>query len=143
MTESFTSSDAPPSSRWTGGAHAMKDAMTTAAKALASDARFSADKVTRPHPLLAMVSRNDFAVVLAPSAVWESGRELLAPFAARFAESGALLVLLGHPQGANLEHAVNRGLASIVPASPSGDELYLAVQRAFELLEAKCRAEAG
>ena len=131
MTESFTPSDAPPSSRWSGGPHAMKDAMTGAARALAADPRFASDMVTRPHPLLTMVTRGDLAVLLAPSAVWESGREVLQPFAGRFASSGALLVLFGHPQGANLEQAINRGLACIVSSTPTADELYLAVQRAL------------
>ena len=140
MTESLRQSDSPPSSHWTGGA-SMQDAMTRAASALANDVRFADDRVTRPHPLLTMIARNDFAVLLAPSAVWESGRELLVPFAKRFAESKALLVLLGHPQGANLQQAINRGLACVVPATAGTDELYLAVQRSFELLENKWRAE--
>ena len=36
---------------------------------------------------------------------------------------------------------MNRGLASIVSAEPTKDELFLASMRAFELLEAKQRAE--
>ena len=80
-------------------------------------------------------------VVLAPAAVWDRGRELLKPFAGRFADATAMLVLLGYPTSVDLQQAMNRGLASIVSADPTLDEVFLAGMRAFELLEAKGRAE--
>jgi HD-GYP domain-containing protein (c-di-GMP phosphodiesterase class II) len=144
MTESQVdseSSEAAPNSRWVGGRDMMLAAMTAAQTTLAGESRLGEGRVTRPHPLLVMATREEHCVVLAPSAVWDNGRELLRPFAPRFAESRALLILLGHPRDTELEQAINRGLACIVPAAPTKDELYVAVQRAFELMEAKSRAE--
>lgn len=108
---------------------------------LARDPRLANEIVTRPHPLLVAASRDELMVVVAPAAVWERGRDLLKPFAHRFADSTAMLILLGYPAEVDLQQAMNRGLASIVAAEPSLDELFLAGMRAFELLEAKGRAE--
>jgi HD-GYP domain-containing protein (c-di-GMP phosphodiesterase class II) len=80
-------------------------------------------------------------VVLAPAIVWDRERELFAPFTGRFADGEALLVLLGRPLDRTLNEALSRGLASLVDAAPSGEELYVAVHRALELLETKSRAE--
>jgi hypothetical protein len=132
--------EAAPNSRWVGGAEMMKAAMAHVDECLAAETRLNCDNVTRPHPLLVTCTREENMVVLAPSAVWDNGRELLKPFTARFAESRALLILLGHPRDAKLEQAINRGLASIVPASPTKDELYVSVERALELMESKNRA---
>ncbi len=115
--------------------------MTKLATELARDTRLANEVVTRPHPLLIAVTRDDLMVVLAPAAVWERGKDLLRPFAARFAESTAMLILLGYPSDVDLQQAMNRGLASIVAEDASLDELFLAGIRAFELLEAKGRAE--
>jgi HD-GYP domain-containing protein (c-di-GMP phosphodiesterase class II) len=52
-----------------------------------------------------------------------------------------MLILLGVPQDVDLQQAMNRGLASIVAEDATLDELFLAGIRAFELLEAKSRAE--
>ncbi len=109
--------------------------------ALKTDPRLAGELVTRPHPLLAMLAREEYAVVVAPAAVWDRGRELLKPFAHRFSEATALLVLLGRPNDPNLVQALSRGLGAILPAQPSNDELVIAVHRAFELLDAKARAE--
>lgn len=110
---------------------------------LAADARVAhaGDVVTSPHPLLLAVLRHEAMVVVAPAAVWDLGRELLKPFAPRFAEGTGMLVLVGRPESVDLAQAMNRGLASIVTESPSTDELFLAATRAFELVEAKSRAE--
>jgi HD-GYP domain-containing protein (c-di-GMP phosphodiesterase class II) len=129
-----------PNSRWEGGASMMKAAMQHAETLLATEARLACD-VARPHPLIVTCTRDTLVVVLAPSAVWDNGRELLKPMAERFAESRALLILLGHPRDKKLEQALNRGLACIVPASPTRDELFVAATRAFELMEAKARAD--
>lgn len=110
---------------------------------LSRDTRLEQEKVTRPHPLLIAATRDDLLVVLAPAVVWDRGRELLKPFAARFADSTAMLVLLGNPAEVDLRQAMNRGLASIVAADATVDEVFLAGMRAFELIEAKTRAASG
>src|SRR4051812_33089897 len=73
------------------------------------------DTIVRPHPLLVVTSREGLMVVLAPSEVWDSSRELLKPFADHFASSSALMILLGVPKDKNLSQVLNRGLASIIP----------------------------
>jgi HD-GYP domain-containing protein (c-di-GMP phosphodiesterase class II) len=115
--------------------------MNRFADQLAKDARLVHETVSRPHPLLVAVTRDDLIVILAPAAVWDRGRELLKPFAARFADSTAMLILMGYPSDVDLQQAMNRGLASIVAEDASLDEMFLAGIRAFELLEAKGRAE--
>jgi HD-GYP domain-containing protein (c-di-GMP phosphodiesterase class II) len=115
--------------------------MNRFADLLSRDTRLAAETVSRPHPLLVAVSRDNLMVVLAPAAVWDRGRELLKPFAPRFAASTAMLILTGYPSDVDLQQAMNRGLASIVAEEPSLDEMFLAGTRAFELLEAKVRAE--
>jgi len=115
--------------------------MNRLADLLANDPRLAGETVSRPHPLLAAVTREELMVVLAPAAVWARGRELLKPFAGRFADSTAMLILMGYPSDVDLQQAMNRGLASIVAEEASVDEIFLAVVRAFELLEAKGRAE--
>lgn len=115
--------------------------MNRFAEQLAGDPRLVHETVSRPHPLLVAVTRDDLMVILAPAAVWDRGRELLKPFAARFADSTAMLILMGYPSDVDLQQAMNRGLASIVAEDASLDEMFLAGIRAFELLEAKGRAE--
>ncbi len=115
--------------------------MDRIAEQMAGDARLVHETVSRPHPLLVAVARDDLMVVLAPAVVWDRGRELLKPFAARFADSTAMLILMGYPSDVDLQQAMNRGLASIVAEGASLDEMFLAGMRAFELLEAKGRAE--
>ncbi len=115
--------------------------MSRVADQLARDTRLVHETVSRPHPLLVAVTRDDLMVILAPAAVWDRGRELLKPFAARFAESTAMLILMGYPTDVDLQQAMNRGLASIVSEDASQGEMFLAGVRAFELLEAKGRAE--
>jgi HD-GYP domain-containing protein (c-di-GMP phosphodiesterase class II) len=110
--------------------------------ALKTDPRLAGEVVSRPHPLLAMLAREDYAIVVAPAAVWDHGRELLRPFAERFAEATALLVLLGTPRDPNLVQALSRGLGAILRDNPTNDELVIAVTRGFELLDAKARSEA-
>lgn len=115
--------------------------MNRLAEQLTSDTRLVHETVSRPHPLLVAVTRDHLMVVLAPAAVWDRGRELLKPFAARFADSTAMLILMGYPTDVDVQQAMNRGLASIVAEDGSLDETFLACIRAFELLEAKGRAE--
>jgi HD-GYP domain-containing protein (c-di-GMP phosphodiesterase class II) len=108
---------------------------------LASDNRLAGELVTHPHPLLTMVVREELSLVFAPAAVWDNAREVLQPHAARFAESQALLYVLGTPTGRGLDAAMARGLGAILSARPHADALFLAVERGFELLDAKRRAE--
>jgi HD-GYP domain-containing protein (c-di-GMP phosphodiesterase class II) len=111
------------------------------------------DVVLRPHPLFVAVSRaistpgarapERLSVVFAPAAVWDRARDLLAPLANGLASGAALLVLVGRPFSApSIDEAIARGLASTVPEDAGSDELRLAAHHAFELLEAKARAEA-
>lgn len=124
------------------GATPLVVAMARLFDALAGDARRAGgDVVTRPHPLVLALRRGDLMVVVAPGRVWERGRELLRPFAERFADGRAMLVLTGCPAGLDLQQAMGLGLASVVSAPPSVDEVLLAAARAFELLEAKGHAD--
>ena len=119
---------------------------------LQRDPRLATDTVTRPHELLVTAwrslvaangrQREKLCVVFAPAAVWDRAREIFAPFSDRFAEGQALLVLVGRPRDPSLGDTTSRGLASVVDADASPDEVHLAAHRAFELMEAKSRAEA-
>ena len=108
---------------------------------LAADPRLAADVVVRPHPLLAVVRRGVHSVLVAPAVAWDAGRDALRPFAHQLASSEALLLLLGRPAELDLAQALNRGLGSLLTASPTADELFVALHGAFELLEAKARSE--
>src|SRR5215470_16766423 len=74
---------------------------------LSSDARLAGRVITRPHPLLAAVKKDNFVVLLVPAVVWDRGREVLKPFTPKFAEGGAMLVLLGRPTEPDLAQALN------------------------------------
>jgi HD-GYP domain-containing protein (c-di-GMP phosphodiesterase class II) len=119
----------------------MRDGMVDLEVRLANDGRFGSDIVTRPHPLLVMLVREELAMIFAPAGVWDNGRELLKPYTARFADSAALLFLLGRPRDSAIDQALARGLGGILAAEPSTDEIFVAVQRGFELLDAKRRSE--
>jgi HD-GYP domain-containing protein (c-di-GMP phosphodiesterase class II) len=118
---------------------------------LARDPRLGAG-LTRPHGLLVAAWRSVEAsagrpkdrivVVFVPEVVWEREPELLAPMAARLAEGTALIVLLGRPSDRSLEDASQRGLVSVLNENATGEDIHLATLRAFELMEAKARAEA-
>jgi HD-GYP domain-containing protein (c-di-GMP phosphodiesterase class II) len=135
MTVAASGPNASPSSQ------ALLDAVGHVVELLSTDPRLSQDVVTRPFPLLAMIARSDAAVILAPAKVWDSGRELLKPFTGKLADGKALLLLMGTPKDTNLTQAINRGLGSILSATPNAEELFVAVTRAFELIDAKTRAE--
>src|SRR4051812_27167262 len=111
MSQPAPARDTSPPSTGAGGAGGPMDLLWAAVKQVP---RLENDRVTRPHPLLVMVAREEYAVVLAPAAVWDRGRELLKPFVPRFADATALLILVGRPtaEGA-LAQAMNRGLGSI------------------------------
>lgn len=120
---------------------------------LQRDARFAGDVIGRPHALFVVAWRTltgpsgrtqeRLGIVLTTASVWDNARDLLAPFAGPLAEGTALVVLIGRPK--DVGAAAQRGLVSILPSQADGadgEELCLATQRAFELLEAKSRAEA-
>ena len=115
--------------------------MADLAARLAADARLGDRLVARPHPLLVVVRQDRRFVVLAAAPVWERGRDVLRPFGPQLAEGTAVIVLLGRPAEPDLAQARNRGLVALVSETPGNDELYVAVHSAFELLEAKARAE--
>jgi HD-GYP domain-containing protein (c-di-GMP phosphodiesterase class II) len=106
--------------------------------------------VSRPHALVVVTSRvvggggsrERLIVAFASGKVWDRAPELFSPLAARLAEGTALVVLLGRPEGASLAQAAQLGVASVIPDNPSFEDIHLAAYRAFELLEAKARAEA-
>ncbi|HMJ11463.1 MAG TPA: hypothetical protein VK524_08640, partial [Polyangiaceae bacterium] len=95
----------------------------------------------RPHPLLLLVRRGEFAVVLLPACVWDNGRDILEPYVSRLAGAELRLVILGRPHDPELGRALNRGLSAIVPAEPDLRELLVSLNQAFELMEAKGRSE--
>ncbi len=108
---------------------------------LLSDPRLADTSVVRPHPLLVTLRRDEAFVIVAPAEVSERARDVLRPFSARLATSSAMLVWLGAPSRPNIDEALNRGLSAIVPAHASADELFVAAHNAFELMEARARAE--
>jgi HD-GYP domain-containing protein (c-di-GMP phosphodiesterase class II) len=111
------------------------------AERLAADPRLSGRIIVRPHPLIALVRKEQLFAIVAPAAVWDKARDVLRPFAAKFAEGEAMLILLGRPSEPDLANALNRGLGAIVSADPNPDEIFVAIHNAFELCEAKARAE--
>lgn len=126
-------------------------AMDHVQELLERDTRLAGDSVTRPHQLLVTAwrtlvspngrAREQLCVVFAPGALWDRARELMQPFADRIAGGQALVVLVGRPRDRSFAEATSRGLATVLDADATQDDLYLAVHRAFELLEAKARAE--
>ncbi len=99
------------------------------------------DVVVRPHPFVVMVRRHDFPVLIAPAQVWDSARQLFKPWADKLASVEARLVLLGRPNDADLEKALNLGVAALLSPEPSVEELVIALQQSFEVLELKARSE--
>ncbi|HYP77978.1 MAG TPA: HD domain-containing phosphohydrolase [Polyangiaceae bacterium] len=101
----------------------------------------SGDTLTRPHPLLLLIRRAGFLVLIAPARVWDEGRELLRPYLDKFAAIEARLVLLGRPSDPDLSQALNLGLCALLSDSPAPEELFVALHQAFELMEIKARSE--
>lgn len=118
---------------------------------LCCNARFQALHVSRPHPLLVQVRRDDVCVLLAHYAVWEHGRDLLSPWTERFASYEARLMLLCSPGAAAadagaaadeaLEQALNLGLAALFPSDLGVGALRVALHQAFELMQVRRRSE--
>src|SRR5262245_48156613 len=117
------------------------DPITRCVEALQADPRQTSSLVPRPHPLLCMVRREARVVLITVAATWDHGRDALRPFASRFAERQAMLILLSRPEDPDLSQALNKGLGSLLSENPSPDELYVALHNAFELMEMKSRSE--
>jgi HD-GYP domain-containing protein (c-di-GMP phosphodiesterase class II) len=101
----------------------------------------TSDTVTRPHPLLLLVRRASFFVLIAPASVWDKGRDLLSPYTEKFATVEARLILLGRPSDPDLSQALNLGLCALLTANPVPDEVFVALHQAFELMDVKARSE--
>jgi len=97
--------------------------------------------VVRPHPLIIVVRKDAALVLVTPAALWDEARTLLKPFAGQLAEGTAALLLAGCPRDPNLPAAIDKGLAAVLPAEPSSDELFVGVSSALELIDARARAE--
>jgi HD-GYP domain-containing protein (c-di-GMP phosphodiesterase class II) len=108
---------------------------------LAQNPGQNGDTSTRPHPLLLLVRRAGFLVIVAPASVWDKGRDLLSPYLEKFAAVEARLVLLGRPSDPDLSQALNLGLCALLPTSPAPEEVFVALHQAFELMDVKARSE--
>jgi HD-GYP domain-containing protein (c-di-GMP phosphodiesterase class II) len=101
----------------------------------------SGDTILRPHPLVLVVRRQAFVVLVAPANVWDRQRELFAPWTEKLASGETRLVLLGSPTDPDLGKALNLGLAAILPSEPSHEELVVALHQSFEFMDVKARSE--
>jgi HD-GYP domain-containing protein (c-di-GMP phosphodiesterase class II) len=99
------------------------------------------DIVLRPHPLVVVVRRQGFQVLITSAKVWDTERDVLAPWTEKLALMEARLVLLGRPKDPDLERALNLGLAALLGKEPGPDELIVALHQAFELMDLKARSE--
>jgi HD-GYP domain-containing protein (c-di-GMP phosphodiesterase class II) len=135
----------------TDAAPSSKALSAEAAATLASLDRVESELVTRPcessdttlraHPLVLVVRRQGFSVLLAPASVWDRQREIFGPWLEKLACVEARLVLLGKPSDPDLGKALNLGLAAILSSEPTHDELTVALHQAFELMDVKARSE--
>ena len=100
----------------------------------------SGDTLARPHPLLLLVRRAGFLVLIAPASVWDKGRDLLKPYLDKFATVEARLVLLGRPRDPDLSQALNLGLCALLAETPAPEEVFVALHQAFELMDVKARS---
>jgi HD-GYP domain-containing protein (c-di-GMP phosphodiesterase class II) len=116
-------------------------ALDQVAKLLETRPVASGDVVLRPHPLIVLVRRQTFSVLITPAKVWDTARDLLAPWTEKLATFEARLMLLGRPSDPDLGRALNLGLAALLPKEPASDELTVALHQAFELMELKARSE--
>jgi len=122
-------------------ARAIVDQLGSLAEWLSLHPAQSSDTVTRPHPLLLLVRRGGFLVLIAPATVWDKGRDLLRPYMDKFAAIEARLVLLGRPQDPDLSQALNIGLCALLGKTPAPEEVFVALHQAFDLMDVKARSE--
>ncbi|HEU4411299.1 MAG TPA: HD domain-containing phosphohydrolase [Polyangiaceae bacterium] len=128
----------PPSRRDVAGSQTP---LARVVELLDSDPRFADLTLTRPHPLVVLVRRLPWSVLIAPAEVWDKGRDLLRPFASKLAAGEATLLLVGRPQARDLAEAAGRGVCALLPDDVRPDELSLALANAFDLLATRDRAE--
>jgi HD-GYP domain-containing protein (c-di-GMP phosphodiesterase class II) len=115
--------------------------LSLVAQILATHPHFHPISSLRPHPLLLLVRHLEGgALLLIPASTWSHQRDLLQPYAARLAEGELALLLLGRPREADPQPP-SRSLVAILPDDPSPEELAVAFQTGFHLLEARARAE--
>jgi HD-GYP domain-containing protein (c-di-GMP phosphodiesterase class II) len=117
------------------------DQLDVLLEGLRSDPRLSTRIVMRPHPLLIAIRKESAVVLIGPGELWDHQRRLLKPFAPKLADGTCALLLLGKPADPDLSGAVERGVASLLPSEPSLDSVFVAVAGAFELIDARQRAE--
>jgi HD-GYP domain-containing protein (c-di-GMP phosphodiesterase class II) len=122
-------------------ARAAVNRLSSIAEQLARDSRLADAALARPHPLLLMVRRGPFLILVLPASVWDKGRQLLEPYADKLAAWEARLAILGRPSDPDLGAALNHGLAALLPEQPDADELLVALHQAFELMDVKARSE--
>ena len=122
-------------------ARAVVGELDEVAATLSSDPRFSSYMVSRPHPLVLLVRKDERMVLVAPSSVWDRGRDVLRPYVARFVAGEAMLILLGRVQEPDLDQIINKGLAALLDAEPTHQMLYVAISNAFQMMAARGRAE--
>jgi HD-GYP domain-containing protein (c-di-GMP phosphodiesterase class II) len=122
-------------------AEASLELISRLAATLAASPRHSSDAIARPHPLLVMVRRGGYSVLIAPAVVWDNARELFAPYTDALTALEARILLLGRPQDPDLDKALNLGLGALLPVSAERAEVEVALHQAFELMEMKARSE--
>jgi len=120
---------------------AMVERLDAIASTLASDPRMVGHVVVRPHPLIVLVRKGRQTVVMAPGSVWDRARDMLTKYMARHDSGEAMLLLLGTVQDPDLDQIINHGLAALLDEEPSPQALYVAVQCAFQSMDAHGRAE--
>jgi HD-GYP domain-containing protein (c-di-GMP phosphodiesterase class II) len=122
-------------------AHALVGEMDRIAIALGSETRLARCNVLRPHPLIVLVRKATRMVLIGPGSLWDRGRDVLAPYLARFATGEAMLILLGKIEDREIDKVLNKGLAAVLGSEPSAQSLYVALHSAFEAMELRGRSE--
>jgi len=120
---------------------ALVEGLDAVASHLAGDPRLTGYAVVRPHPLIVLVRKTRLTVALAPGAVWDRAKDILAKYLVRHEQGDAMLLLLGKVQEPDLDRIIDHGLAGLLDADPTQHSLYVAVRNAFHTMEAHGRAE--
>ncbi len=101
----------------------------------------SEDTLTRPHPLLLLVRRAGFSVLIAPASVWDKGRDLLRPYLELFAAKPSAPGAARAPEGSGSRSAARLGAVRIARRGARPEEVCVALHQAFELMSEKARSE--
>ncbi|MBM4376369.1 MAG: GAF domain-containing protein [Deltaproteobacteria bacterium] len=121
-------------------ADAATDELGGRLDALRAEARLAGKRITKPHPLVLSLRSDEDEVLLIPGSSWAAARDALTPYEVVLRGGSSVLVLLGAPSRRALDEALELGLAAVVRAQPTADELFVAIHTAFELLSARGRA---